>query len=215
MTSQIMLRPFLLRHRLPSTFQMLSQRQYCRPARAIAEAKQSSELSEDVRPLGEKIKENTKTASYMGIILAGVGVTGIMFYAIFRELFSSQSPNNVYSEALDKCKNDTRIQDALGVPIKGYGEETRRGRRRHAAHTIYEKDGRTYMRMQFYLQGCRNKGTVYLEKRMNDAGKYEYRYLFVQMSYYPHETIVLEDNRINDPQPLAQQSKEFSFPTLS
>lgn len=62
-------------------------------------------VSTDVRPLGEKIKENTKTASYMGVILLGVGVTGIMFYAIFRELFSSQSPNSVYSEALEKCIN--------------------------------------------------------------------------------------------------------------
>lgn len=165
MTSQILLRPFLLRHRLSSTCLLLHQnssRQYCaKPAsRALAEAKHRSELSEDVKPLGEKIKENTKTASYMGVILLGVGVTGIMFYAIFRELFSSKSPNNVYSEALDKCKNDHRIQDALGAPIKGYGEETRRGRRRHVAHSIYEKDGRTYMRMQFYIQGCRNKGKI-------------------------------------------------------
>lgn len=172
MTSQVLLRPFLLRQRFSSTY-FCVQQNVCRlystkPTRALSEAKHRSELSEDVKPLGEKIKENTKTASYMGVILLGVGVTGIMFYAIFRELFSSKSPNNVYSEALDKCKNDPRIQDALGSPIKGYGEETRRGRRRHVAHSIYEKDGRTFMRMQFYIQGCRNKGT-FNEHDLNSA----------------------------------------------
>lgn len=61
-----------------------------------------TDVSSDVRPLGEKIKENTKTASYTAIILAGVGVTAVMFWAIFRELFSSSSPNNIYSNALER-----------------------------------------------------------------------------------------------------------------
>lgn len=72
----------------------------------------------------------------MTVIIAGVGVTGIMFYAIFRELFSSKSPNSVYSKALDRCMQDPKIQDALGLPIKAYGEETRRGRRGHVRYVI-------------------------------------------------------------------------------
>lgn len=27
----------------------------------------------------------------------------------------------------------------------------------------------------------------------------EYRYLFVQLDYYPHTTIIIEDNRVYDP----------------
>lgn len=64
----------------------------------------SSQLSNDVRPLGEKIKETTKTASYTAVILAGIGVTAVMLWAIFRELFSSTSPNNIYSDALERVK---------------------------------------------------------------------------------------------------------------
>lgn len=64
-----------------------------------------TDVSTDVRPLGEKIKETTKTVSYTGIIVVGVGVTGIIFYYVFRELFSSNSPNSIYSVALEKCKN--------------------------------------------------------------------------------------------------------------
>lgn len=63
-----------------------------------------TDISTNVRPI-EKIKENTKTASYFGVILFGVAVTGVMFFAVLRELLSSNSPNNVYSEALKMCTN--------------------------------------------------------------------------------------------------------------
>lgn len=87
-----------------------------------------SEIQTDVKTT---IKETTKTVSYTGVILIGIGVTGALFYAIFRELFSSKSPSGVYSQAFKKCSEDTRVQDALGTPIKGHGEESSRGRRRH------------------------------------------------------------------------------------
>lgn len=134
-------------------------------SKSLAEAKASSQVSADVKPLGERVKENTKTVSYMGVIAIGIGVTGIMFYAIFNELFSSSSPNTVYSEALDYCINDTRVQDSLGAPIKGFGEETKRRRRNHVAHSVYMKNGVEHMRMVFYIQGIRNKATVNLEMR--------------------------------------------------
>lgn len=71
----------------------------------LATSQERSEVTTDVRPLGEKIKETTKTATYTGVILMGVGVTSVIFYYVFRELFSSNSPNSIYSEALAKCKN--------------------------------------------------------------------------------------------------------------
>lgn len=72
---------------------------------AASTASDRTDVSTDVRPIGERIKENTKTASYFGVIVFGVGVTGIVAFVIFRELFSSSSPNNVYSEALNDCIN--------------------------------------------------------------------------------------------------------------
>lgn len=122
-----------------------------------------SELDTNVKPLGEKVKETTKTASYLGIILLGVGVTGTLFYAVFNELFSSKSPINIYTKAVKKCLADSRVEDKLGAPITAYGEETRRGRRQHVQHVFYEKDGRRHLRMKFYLQGTFNKGTVHLD----------------------------------------------------
>jgi len=132
---------------------------------SLQRSQDNTQVSTDVRPIGEKIKENTKTASYTAIIIAGLGVTCVMFFAIFRELFSSESPNNIYADALKRVVEDPRVQDAIGAPIKGFGETSRRGRRQHVAHSSYERNGKPHMRMQFYVQGLRNKATVQLESR--------------------------------------------------
>ncbi|KAH8298101.1 hypothetical protein KR018_006830 [Drosophila ironensis] len=202
---------------------------------ALQQSQGPSQVSTDVRPIGEKIKENTKTASYTAIIVAGLGVTCVMFFAIFRELFSCESPNNIYAEALNRVVEDPRVQDAIGAPIKGFGETSRRGRRQHVAHSSYERNGKPHMRMQFYVQGLRNKATVQLESRrvctdplpiefsnslvklcifQSASGKREYRYLFVQLDHYPHTTIVLEDNRAFDPAP-EPSSTASSFGNLA
>ncbi|XP_072936501.1 mitochondrial import inner membrane translocase subunit Tim21 [Epargyreus clarus] len=163
--------------------------------KGLTKSRERADVSTDVRPLGEKIKETTKTVSYTGVIVVGLGVTGIIFYYVFRELFSSNSPNSIYSVALDKCKNDPRVEDALGAPIKGYGEETSRRRRTHVSHAVYEKDGVKHMRMRFYIKGVRNKAVVELDMKQNEYGNYLCRYLLVQLDDYSGKTFIIEDNR--------------------
>lgn len=161
----------------------------------LTKTQERYDVSTDVRPIGEKIKEGTKTASYTGVILLGIGVTGVIFFYVFRELFSSNSSNSIYSKAFEKCKNDPRVEDALGAPIKGYGEETTRRRRTHVSHAIYEKEGAQHMRMRFYIKGTRNKAVVELDMKKNDYGNYECRYLIVQLDDYSGRTFIIEDNR--------------------
>lgn len=123
-----------------------------------------SELDTNVKPIGEKVKEATKTVSYLGVILLGVGVTGTLFYAVFSELFSSKSPNNVYSKAAKRCLEDYRVKDKLGEPITVFGEETRRRRRQHVSHAVYlDKEGKQHLRMQFHLKGAFHSGTAHLD----------------------------------------------------
>lgn len=145
--------------------------------------------------VAERIKEGTKTAAYAGFVFMGFGVALVIFYAVFSELFSSKSPHKVYSKAVDYVISDDRVQNAIGDQIKSFGEETRRGRRQHVSHIEYEKDGRTYLRMKFHVKGNRASGTVHLEMVENDAGKFEYRYLFVIVDDVYRKTIILEDNR--------------------
>lgn len=143
----------------------------------------------------ENIKETTKTVSYLGIVLVGFSISLSVIYVIFSELFSSKSPNKVYSKAFDYVSKDPRVQNAIGDQIKGFGEESRRGRRQHISHVLYEKDGMKLMRMKFYIKGNRESGTVHLEMFENEKGQYDYRYLFVITDGMVRKSIILEDNR--------------------
>ncbi|XP_078606784.1 mitochondrial import inner membrane translocase subunit Tim21-like [Branchiostoma floridae x Branchiostoma japonicum] len=147
---------------------------------------------------GQKVVEAGKDVTYLGIVIFGVGVMGVLFYAIGRELFSGGSINGIYTDAMNRCKDNEEVKVALGTPIAGFGEETRRGRRRHPAYTEYVDDaGKKHLRMKFYLKGgSGRRATVHLEVTENDRGKYDsFRYLFVQLDAYPHRTMIIEDNR--------------------
>ncbi|ODN01836.1 Mitochondrial import inner membrane translocase subunit Tim21 [Orchesella cincta] len=152
---------------------------------------QSSESSGGAVTLStaEKVKENVKTVSYGGVILVGVVIGGAMLYFVLNELFSSESPNNIYTHTFKLCKLSTDVQDALGTPIKCYGEETRRGWRRHVAFQEFSGGETKFLRMKFYIEGPFKKGTVNLEKKTNDRGKYEYTYIIVDVDGYPSRRI--------------------------
>lgn len=156
------------------------------------------QLSEHVK-VTERIKQGTKDATNISVILLGLGVTGFIFFVVFKELFSSKSPSAVFSTALRKCKQDPRVTEALGEPIKGHGEMNSRGRARHVTSVEYENNGKTYMRVKFYLKGSKgHKATVQCETR-KDSPKSHFRYLFVQLDY-SNQVIIVEDNRLTDDQ---------------
>nr|XP_056710644.1 mitochondrial import inner membrane translocase subunit Tim21 [Euleptes europaea] len=146
----------------------------------------------------QKVKEAGRDFTYLIVVVVGIGVTGGLFYVIFKELFSSSSPSKIYGDALEKCRAHPEVIGVFGEPIKGYGEATRRGRRQLVSHIEYVKDGLKYMRLKFYIEGSEKgrQGTVHLEVKENpESGKYEYRYIFVDIDVYPKRTIIVEDNR--------------------
>ncbi|XP_072513488.1 mitochondrial import inner membrane translocase subunit Tim21 [Salminus brasiliensis] len=146
----------------------------------------------------QKVKQAGKDFTYLIVVLIGLGVTGGLFYVIFQELFSSSSPSKLYGKAFEKCRSHPEVIGAFGEPIKGYGETTRRGRRQQVSHIEYMKDGQKYMRLKFYIEGSEPglHGTVHSESKQNpETGKYEFRYIFVDIDTYPRRTIVIEDNR--------------------
>ncbi|XP_038665991.1 mitochondrial import inner membrane translocase subunit Tim21 isoform X2 [Scyliorhinus canicula] len=91
----------------------------------------------------QKVKEAGKDLTYLIVVLIGIGITGGLFYVIFKELFSSSSPSKIFGDALKKCRAHPEIIGALGEPIKGYGETSRRGRRRHVR--ILKVEGTTFV----------------------------------------------------------------------
>ncbi|XP_071382172.1 mitochondrial import inner membrane translocase subunit Tim21 [Centroberyx affinis] len=146
----------------------------------------------------QKAKEAGRDFTYLIVVLIGLGVTGGLLYVVFQELFSSSSPNKIYGKAFDKVRLHPEVIGAFGEPIKCYGETTRRGRRQQVSHLEYLKDGLKFMRLKFYIEGSEPglKGTVHSEsKESAETGKYEFRYIFVDVDTYPRRTIVVEDNR--------------------
>jgi len=145
---------------------------------------------------GEKAKEGAKTASYSLVILAGLGMCGTVFYTVFRELFSSNSANSLYDKAVADCLAHEKLADLLGEPIKAFGEENRRHRRTHVAKKHYvDPQGRAGVRIQFYLQGVRNKGTAQLDAREDSGGRMQTRFLVVEIDNLLRNTVVVVDNR--------------------
>ncbi|XP_075562096.1 mitochondrial import inner membrane translocase subunit Tim21 [Pelecanus crispus] len=145
-----------------------------------------------------KVKEAGRDFTYFIVVLVGIGVTGGLFYVIFKELFSSSSPSKIYGDALEKCRSHPEIIGVFGEPIKGYGEATRRGRRQLVSHIEYVKDGLKHMRLKFYIEGSEpgKRGTVHVEVKENpESGRFEVRYIFVDVDTYPRRTVVIEDNR--------------------
>lgn len=75
------------------------------------------------------VKETAKTVWYTSVVLAGVSATAVILYLIFKELLSTDSPEVIYSKALEKCKNNPRVCDLLGEPIKAQRSEHAHRRR--------------------------------------------------------------------------------------
>ncbi|NWR57333.1 TIM21 translocase, partial [Bucorvus abyssinicus] len=160
---------------------------------------QRARQEETLLSAAQRVKEAGRDFTYFIVVLVGIGVTGCgLFYVIFKELFSSSSPSKIYGDALEKCRSHPEIIGVFGDSIKGYGEATRRGRRQFVSHIEYVKDGLKHMRLKFYIEGSETgkRGTVHVEVKENpERGRFEVRYIFVDVDTYPRRTIVIEDNR--------------------
>ncbi|KNC80423.1 hypothetical protein SARC_07211 [Sphaeroforma arctica JP610] len=144
-----------------------------------------------------KVVEAGRDLTYLGVIIFGVGLTGVFAYSVFGELFGGSTPNALYSTSVKRIRADERAKTLLGDSIKAYGEETRRGRRRHLTSQEYEVEGEVYLRMRFYVEGERNEGTVHLEVKKKGRTGFEWRYLMIEIpgNGLPSEFVVMEDNR--------------------
>ncbi|NXP83341.1 TIM21 translocase, partial [Ramphastos sulfuratus] len=157
-----------------------------------------AQREETLLSAARQVKEAGRDFTYFIVVLVGIGVTGGLFYVIFKELFSSSSPSKIYGDALEKCRSHPEVIAVFGESIKGYGEATRRGRRQLVSHVEYMKDGLKHMRLRFYIEGSdtSKRGTVHVEVRENpEGGRLEVCYIFVDVDTYPRRTIVVEDNR--------------------
>lgn len=151
--------------------------------------------------LGEKIASGSKAASYTFISLLGGGIFAYVIYALYKELFSGDSPQVLYSRAAEKFKHDTRVANALGFPTTVYCRETyNRHARQQVQYSNFNQDGSNYIRVQFIMAGPHNKATVYVEykeKREKSlfSSNWEINHAVMKLKH-PERTLILEDNRL-------------------
>ena len=102
----------------------------------------------------------------------------------------------MYDRAAKLCMDHEKVQNHLGEPIKAFGEETRRGRRNRVHQMNYQdKEGRKGIKIQFYLQGMRNRAVVEVDAREDNTGTMASRYIIVQVEDMLRNVVVVEDNR--------------------
>ena len=183
----------------------------CAQLKKVSEAPSNSQVSTSFK---EKAKDNAKTGGYGLVVIGGLGLIAvvvgtilkvscrrvgmnIILTSIVQELFSSGSANNIYDRAVKRCQDHEKVQDLLGEPIKAFGEESRRGRRNRVSQMPYQdpKSGKKGMRVQFYLQGSRNRAVVEVDAREDEGGSMVTRYILVRVEDWLRNSVVVEDNR--------------------
>lgn len=119
--------------------------------------------------ISQKVKEAGRDVTYLIVVLFGVSITGGLLYTIFKELFSSSSPNIIYGKALGKCRTHPEVISVFGEPVKGYGERSRRGRR-HVSFVEYVNRLKC-VPVKFYVEDSEpgEQGTVHAEVEENQG----------------------------------------------
>lgn len=191
----------------PRTVLGFTQKTFCTqgpdPRKAKEDSSKQVSINRDQREetgvsTSQKVKEAGRDVTYLIVVLFGVSITGSLLYTIFKELFSSSSPNIIYGKALGKCRTHPEVISVFGEPVKGYGEMSRRGRRQHVSFTEYANNGLKRIRVKFYIEGSEpgKQGTVHAEVEENPrSGQFDFRYIYVDVA--PKRSIVVEDNRFH------------------
>ncbi len=148
-----------------------------------------------------------------------------MLYVVGSELTSETGPNRVYHDLLERLKLYPKVQDQIGLPLRGYHEHHSRGRGTHrvkcvnhytrltwASHQL--SDDGTRMQIRFNIEGPNGKAAVTGEMHLEEGsstGKHAKWYPYVL--YYEtiseqgrSKRVFLEDSR--PPKEIKQRKKK-------
>ena len=94
------------------------------------------------------VKKGAENTFLYAVVFGSVIALGALGYYFVEQFISSDSPQTIYSKVLKQVREDEGCQEMYGSSIKGYGEDTGRGRRRHIANQRYvTKDGEERVRV--------------------------------------------------------------------
>lgn len=95
------------------------------------------------------------TSHHSFVIVFGLGLTGLVIYAVSSEIYAPNSPTNLYEEAAELVKRSPEVNAILLQPIKTHAESTgsRRARRVQGNVSIDKRTGRERMTIRFAVEG--------------------------------------------------------------
>ena len=131
----------------------------------------------------DKVARATATSSYFIVVAAGVGLVGVVFWALFSNLFFE---TQYLHHAIDLVKADPNCRQLIGKPgeMKFYGQRSgHAGRRGGQVQSIRTEDGRVVM--VCHVEGPRGYGTIHLEEIEKPSGETELRQLYVDVPGHP------------------------------
>ncbi|KAG8166444.1 hypothetical protein KVR01_002133 [Diaporthe batatas] len=145
----------------------------------------------------EKAGRAAQQSFNFGFILVGVGLTGVVGYFLFTDVFSPESKTTYFNRAVDRIRKDHRCLELLGdgKKIRAHGEETnnRWARSRPIASTERtDSMGAHHLLMHFYLEGPLNKGSAHIHL-IRYAGQSEHQYKYFYVDVKGHQRIYLEN----------------------
>lgn len=139
-------------------------------------------------PLTDRIPEKPVTfaegASYSVAIFAGFAVAAAAAYAVFKELIFEPKEYKVFNKALERVQNDNQVTVRIGLPVTGYGQDSRnRAARQRIPHrTWVDEDGVERIEVQFYVRGPHGVGRVHCEMFKDKEDKqWKFTYLIVDI----------------------------------
>ncbi|CDS07571.1 hypothetical protein LRAMOSA01520 [Lichtheimia ramosa] len=169
-----------------------SQPQRAAPRSSLISQKTAKEWKELSTP--QKVVAASKATVNVGVILAGVAVTGSLLFLIGKELFGSDSTTAIFSDAVDRINAHQEVSELLGKPIKAHGEPSRKRNRRVQHQIVEDGQGNPHLFMRFYLEGQDNRGTALLEMIKDESGSWQYKRLLVDVpgQGYPSRRYFIE-----------------------
>eukprot|EP00658_Telonema_sp_P-2_P017433 TRINITY_DN16774_c0_g4_i2.p3 TRINITY_DN16774_c0_g4~~TRINITY_DN16774_c0_g4_i2.p3 ORF type:complete len:114 (+),score=20.57 TRINITY_DN16774_c0_g4_i2:655-996(+) len=104
-------------------------------------------------------------------------------------MLSSQSPTQIFGTAMSRLQTHPKVENELGMPIKGCGARGVRGSSNMEHYKGKKPDGTAYTYIKFMVEGQRHDGVVHVEYKGSELS-----YLIVEVPA-TGATFAIEDNR--------------------
>ncbi|KAM5158228.1 mitochondrial import inner membrane translocase subunit Tim21 [Mantella aurantiaca] len=143
-------------------------------------------------------KEDITLRIYIGIfVFLVLFITGCSLYNNLYDQLSPSSPIRLHDNALEKCRNHPEIIETFGKNINDYGCFTPKRKEQKIWAAVYKRYHFKCMRLTFFISSSKVKlATVKVDLKKNTiSGRYEVRFIIVEIEGDPKRTITVEENR--------------------